>query len=259
MWMRPTRCVLAFLVAGAVALAAAPARADWHTFMFSTDATGLAARKAAFEAGAGYNGLPQPEVLNPADQKRTDAWIGAAVGLTRWLMLDGAVAFADGPERPYGFGYGRVELRAQFLAPRPKLPLSLAVGAGWQVDEQADHALTGVFAATLDLGRVVLTANVRVAHYFAAGRDPVDVALTAGVSVRATRWLRVGAEYVGEELEGVDQDGEAEVGGGGRHYLGPSFLFSALHDRLRFNLTAGPVLTRASTAALARGALVYLF
>ncbi len=239
--------------------AAAPARADWHTFVFSTDATGLEARHAAMETGAGYNGLPQTDVLNPADQKRTDAWISAAVGITPWLQLDGTVAFADGPDRPYGFGYGHVELRAQVLKPRRKLPLSIAIGAGYQVDELADHALTGVVATTLEVGRVLITANVRVAHYFAAGRDPVDVALTAGVSVRATSWLRVGAEYVGEELEGIGSDDEAEVGGGGRHYFGPSLAFWMLRGRLRLNLTTGPVLTNKSTAALVRGALVYLF
>src|SRR5438094_1995825 len=242
--------VRAFFLAAAIASAAAPAtaRADWHTFLFSTDATGLDARRAAVETGAGYNGLPQDKVALPADQRRTDAWIGAAVGITRWLQLDGAVAFADGPERPYGFGYGRAELRAQLLRPRGKLPLSIAVGGGYQVDALLEHAVTGVLATTLELGRALVTVNVRAAHFFARGRDPVDVVLTCGVSVRTTSWLRLGGEYVGEELEGAGDPDEVEVGGGGRHYVGPSAAFLMMGGRLRLNATAGPVVTARSTS-----------
>jgi hypothetical protein len=85
------------------------------------------------------------------------------------------------------------------------------------------------------------------------------VALSAGVSVRTTRWLRLGAEYVGEELEGIGRDDEVETGGGGRHYLGPSAAFWMMSGRLRINATAGPVMTTRSTSALARAAVVYLF
>jgi hypothetical protein len=256
----------AFVLLFALAAAPTPARADWRTFLFAADGTTLDARRAAVETGVGYNGLPGEHVVLAENQRRIDAWLAASVGLAKRLELDAAVAFADGPGaydgapgRPFGFGWGRVELRAEALAPRARLPLSIALGGGYQVDAAAQHAVTGLVAVTLDVSRVRITANVRGAHYFHEGRDPIDISVAAGISIRATRLFRVGAEYVGEELEGVSDPDEADTAGGGRHYVGPSAQLSLIDNRLRLSATVGPVFANHSIASLARAGVSWLF
>jgi hypothetical protein len=118
--------------------------------------------------------------------------------------------------------------------------------------------LTVSILTTAYLGRVNLTFDLRGAHYFAAGRDAVDIFVTAGALVRATQWLRVGAEYVGEELEGV-LGTDADDSLGGRHYAGPTAVVYLARGRLRLNATGGAVLTRGQIGPLARGSLSYLF
>jgi hypothetical protein len=237
---------------------AGSARADgvWRPFLFSADAATLGRGEAAIESGAGYNGLPALHAASLSDERRVETWIGAAVGVTRRIELAGSISAADGPDRPFGFGDGRVELRARLLEARPRFPVSIAVGAGYQVDPLLEHALTAVVAVSAAWGRLQVTANVRGAHYFHGGRDPLDVQVTLGAAVRATPFLRVGLEYVGDELESDDEDLEAR---GGRHYLGPTVGFDLADGRLQLTAGAGPIVTAAATSGLGRAAVAYRF
>jgi hypothetical protein len=56
----------------------------------------------------------------------------------------------------------------------------------------------------------------RPALRFASGRDGIDILAFVGASVRATESLRIGAEYVGQDLEDAFEHQEAE--GGARHF-----------------------------------------
>jgi hypothetical protein len=86
-----------------------------------------------------------------------------------------------------------------------------------------------------DFGKLRAAANVHLEHVFANGRDALDVLALAGVSYRLIDRLRVGVEYVGQDLEGMVDDDEAE--GGAHHYVGPSVAVDLLAERLQF--TAG--------------------
>jgi hypothetical protein len=91
--------------------------------------------------------------------------------------------------------------------------------------------------ATQDFGRLRLGGSLHGEHVFAQGRDDVDVMVTTGASVRVAQPLRLGVEYVAQDLEGAVED-EAE--GGVRHFLGPTAAISLLGDRL--GIVGGPAM-----------------
>jgi hypothetical protein len=136
--------------------------------------------------------------------------------------------------------------------------VAISLGGGYRSDVLLDHAVTASLDASATFGRVNLTLNVRAAHYFYAGRDPVDLFVTAGAMVRATRVLRVGVEYVGEELEAlVASDGDNAPAG--RHYAGPTAALFFAGGHVRLSATAGAVLTPSQQGALMRGALAWIY
>jgi hypothetical protein len=232
---------------------------DWRPYVFSLEGDTLAGKHAAFESGVGYNGVTgSGGGLSPDDAHRIQTWLYAGVGITDWLEMSGALQFADNLGQNFGFSQARVDLRARLLRPRGKVPIAISLGLGYQADTLLENALTATFAISAYLGRVDLTLNVRAAHYFHAGRDPVDFFVTFGALVRTTRWLHLGVEYVGEEIEAVFGDDE-DVGGYGRHYLGPTAALRFWDNRIRVNATVGCVFMKQGDGALARGSLAYLF
>jgi hypothetical protein len=227
---------------------------DWRPYVFSVSGDTLSAKKAVLEGGAGYNGVTgSGGGLDPDAAHRVQFWLSSGVGLTNWLSLDGALQFADNLGQSFGFSQARLELRARVLK---KGPFALSLGAGYQADQLLDNALSAVAALSVALGRFDLTLNVRAAHYFHSGRDPVDVFVTLGALVRATHWLYAGVEYVGEELEAAFGD-DVDSGGFGRHYLGPTAVLRFW--RIRVNATCGAVLQQNHYGPLARGSIGYLF
>jgi hypothetical protein len=241
------------------ATAAPAADPDWHPYVFSVDAPTLAPRRAALETGMSYNGVTgSGGGLQPDDARRYLWWMTGAIGVVDRVQIQGTLVASDDPTNGFHFNQGHVDAMVQLLQPRRRFPVAISVGAGYQLDAVYDSAVTGVVAVTADFGRLDLVANLRAAHYFAAGRDPIDLFVTAGALVRATRWLRVGAEYVGEDLEGIGGD-DRDNSLGGRHYVGPTAVVQLMHGRLRLNATGGAVLADGRAGALARGGLAYLF
>ena len=117
--------------------------------------------------------------------------------------------------------------------------------------------VSGRAIASYDVGIVRLVANAHVERVFAAGRDGVDILAFGGVSARVTDQLRLGAEYVGQDLEDAFEHDEAE--GGARHYAGPVASLQLANDA--FWLTAGPAfgLTERSPRLLGRLSMLVSF
>ena len=114
----------------------------------------------------------------------------------------------------------------------------------------------GELTASYDVGRVRIAAALHGERVFAAGRDPIDLYGVAGVSVRVARMLRLGVEYVAQDLEEADGDADAE--GGTRHYLGPDIALSLHNNRLL--LSAGAAVQAAERPGLlARAAVTYVY
>lgn len=121
----------------------------------------------------------------------------------------------------------------------------------------ADLGVFGELTATVDLGRVRLAAAMHVEHIFAPDRDPIDTYAVMGVSVRVHPLVRVGAEFIGQDLEALADD-DADAEGGARFYAGPDVALSLRKNHLL--LTGGAAVEMASVPGiLARAALTYVY
>jgi hypothetical protein len=252
--MPAMKSLLALLVCAGVAHAD-----DWHPFVFSPDTSTLRGGEAAVEAGAGYNGLPDDKAALTASTRRIDAWIGAEVALHDRVALSANIGLSDVPGQPAGLGDLRADVLVRVLRPRTRLPLAITLGMGYQADPLLQSAITGLIGFTSDLGRVVINLDVRAAHYFHDGRDPVDVFLTFGVAARVGRILRLGVEYVGEELEAISGGDDADDTVTGRHYVGPMAALYLAGGRLRISATGGVVLANREVGPVVRGSLGWRF
>jgi hypothetical protein len=147
------------------------------------------------------------------------------------------------------------------------LPLSLknvhlVASAGYlreawtQTAPDGDNGVWGALAVSGDIYRLRMAATVHAEHVFAENRDAVDIMVQAGVNYRIVGPLRLGAEWVGQDLEETFSD-EAE--GGARNFVGPTAALQLLGDRL--SITAGPSLGIGdrSPKVLGRLALAYGF
>jgi hypothetical protein len=119
-----------------------------------------------------------------------------------------------------------------------------------------DNGAWAQAAVSADIQRLRLGLTAHGEHVFADGRDGVDVMVKAGVNYRCVDWLRLGVEWVGQDLEETFADG-AE--GGARHFVGPTAAVQLLSDRL--SIVAGPSagLSTGSPKFLGRLALAYGF
>jgi hypothetical protein len=90
-------------------------------------------------------------------------------------------------------------------------------------------------AFSTDFERVRLAATLHGEHIFSVGRDPLDVMAELGASYRVVEGLRLGVEYVGQDLEETFTPG-AEAGA--RHFLGPVASLQLLDQRM--TIVGGP-------------------
>jgi hypothetical protein len=119
-----------------------------------------------------------------------------------------------------------------------------------------DNGVWAEVAATGDISRFRLGGTVHAEHVFVDGRDGVDVMLKAGASYHVIDPLRLGVEWVGQDLEETFKDG-AE--GGARQFVGPFASVQLLDNRL--TLVGGPALglSTGSPKVLGRLAIAYGF
>ncbi len=118
--------------------------------------------------------------------------------------------------------------------------LRLAVGVGGEREWEG----TTTALARLCLGwssqSTLLFGNLRLEKPFAVGRDSVDLISTLGWLQTIRPGLRLGAEAVGEDLEGLWVPGEAE--GGARLFVGPALHWSTRSGRIWLSAEGGPIL-----------------
>jgi hypothetical protein len=111
-------------------------------------------------------------------------------------------------------------------------------------------------AAAQDLGRVRLGATVLAEKVFATSRDGIDAIAMLGASYRLPAGLRVGVEYVAQDLEELATAG-AE--GGARQAVGPTIALDLAGGRYQAVVSAAFGLTPNSPKALARVGLATSF
>jgi len=180
--------------------------------------------------------------------------VGGEVGLADRLS---AVAIGAQGENAGGSAQtgGMLGLRWSVL-PGSVGSTQLVLSGGFIRELQGHSGAWGRLTLGYDAGRARFTTSLHGERIFTAGRDSVDMMVTAGATVSVTEIVRAGLEYVGQDLEGVLAD-EAE--GGARHILGP--VVSAALWSQRVSLVGGPALALAAgqTRALGRVAVACQF
>jgi hypothetical protein len=200
---------------------------------------------------------PFAYVLDPTTPSRGDASVEYRLGLASGVAADRplpSTVAVGGVEQGATFAYGVTDRFTPFVSirvldpeARPDMQVSGSAGARLQLtrpDSHARLALAGAafrefeggfggylrVAASYDIDRLRLAANVHGEHVFQPGRDALDVLVFAGASYKVMNELRFGVEYVGQDLEETF-DGGAE--GGARHYLGPNISVDLIRDQLQ--------------------------
>lgn len=131
---------------------------------------------------------------------------------------------------------GMLGLRWSIL-PRSITATQLVMSGGFISELQGNSGAWGRISLGHDLGLTRLALSVHGQRIFAAGRDSLDVMVSAGATMRLMEELRAGIEYVGQDLEGAFG---TEAEGGARHILGP-VLAAGLWDQ-RISLVGGPAI-----------------
>ena len=239
----------------------APIRADPdRPFLYLPDASPLAPGGVAFGytvavAQRGGAARPLPLTLRGATLLDT---VALEVGLSERLSVSvaGSVTSLSGGQEGRGRPQAQVQASARLLLtdPRSAARVTLVGTAFRELAGDLGGALDAV--ASVEWGRVRLGASEHVERVFAPGRDPVDLYTVAGASVRVSGPVRLGVEYVAEDVEELFDDEQAE--GGLRHFVGAD---AALTLARRWLLTFGPAfgLNAASPPFLGRAGLTYVF
>jgi hypothetical protein len=234
--------------------------ADWQPFVLTQDATTLKGGTAAILGGMGYDGVThEAGAPEAATGGLAELWVSGAVGVVNRVELSGFFGFTGLGQDAAAVDLAQLSLRVAVLDHPGDVPIVLTLGGGWQMDFHHDNAIRGTATFSAMPGRLHLTASFSAAHYFAEGRDPVDMSLSGGVLFRVLSFLEVGGEYLAEELEGVVGGSDVDVGEGGRQWAGPSVNANVPNSSLRFNLGAGAVWTNAATGPFVRGSVAYIF
>jgi hypothetical protein len=234
------------------AAAVAPAHGEQRPFVYLMDPSTPLAREASIEyllQGASGVAATRPLAASIGAQGLVHG-LTVSFGVTRWLapfataLMHQPVGAGDAAVQGTGQGGLRFQLTPAGSAFR--------AGAAAAFTRELGGAL-GTYArlsASYDWGRLRLAGNAHVEKIVAAGRDSVDLLAFAGASMRTTEALRLGAEYVGQDLEDAFEREEAE--GGARHFAGPVASLQVANDAVW--ITGGPAfgLNRQSPPFLGR-------
>jgi hypothetical protein len=181
---------------------------------------------------------------------------GAEVGVLRFLSVS-----AEGMIAGQGAsGNDRVSAGGMFgvgLHPTPeKGPVDVAVWGGYLRELGGESGVWARASAAANLGNARFVVTALGSHIFEQGRDGLDLMLTAGATYAVIPALRLGVEYVVQDLEGAWETDEPD--GGIRHFLGAT---ASLALARRVHLTAGPAfgLSKGSPTVLGRVAAAYAF
>ncbi|MDP9151666.1 MAG: hypothetical protein M3O36_17225 [Myxococcota bacterium] len=189
--------------------------------------------------------------------------LGGEVGLLPRLsvMALGQLGIGGSESRAGTKAGAIVGIRFQ-LSPDSWRTLHLVASGGYlreawaQTSPSGDDGVWAETALAAELRALRFGVTAHGERVFANGRDKVDVMVKAGASYRVVGGFRLGAEWVGQDLEETFAD-QAE--GGARQFVGPTASLQLLSDRL--TVVGGPSLGLSdhSPKVLGRIALAYGF
>jgi hypothetical protein len=169
--------------------------------------------------------------------------LGGELGLVAGLALEATAIRGSSFLDQTGATGGQAGLRVSVL-PSSTEHWRLVLSGGWLYELTGDNGAWMTVQGGFEAGPIHSQLSVHAEHIFAPGRDPVDIMITAGIGVRVLSFMRLGVEYVGQDLEAV-LDGDSDAEGGARHLLGPTVAFNFVDNKL--SVVAGPALAMGAT------------
>ena len=176
--------------------------------------------------GFGYNGINQ--------QIGVKGYLGHRFTLLSYVAL--GIANEDNSLH----SAQRVEMIRDLIGGKKSKGIRLGIGTGLSRDYGGVFALVGRVTATLEGNRVKVGSNLLLEKALSGDRDELDVLTSLGFQYKITEHFFAGAEAVGEDLEGLWEEDEAE--GGARIMFGPSLSIIPRQSRFSFSLSGGPAL-----------------
>ncbi len=222
--------------------ASTPWEASPRPWLYAADPTAPAPKRVISMLSVGYaqinRGAARPFAADVAHAGAVFS-AGAEVGIIRQLSVHAEGLLAGGGESSAGASPisagAMIGVSAFPLGGRG--PVDISISAGYLRELGTSNGLWFRGAAAANIGRFRLSATALGEHVFEQGRDGVDVLMTAGASVRALDMLRVGTEYVVQDLEGAWDPEEDD--GGIRHFVSAN---ATLLLGRRVQLALGPAL-----------------
>jgi hypothetical protein len=220
-----------------------PTSAPYRAFAFNTAQPG-----ALLSLGGEVGLIPRLSVEAMGQAQLGGETSGANPGAVAGLRVQLSPQSWTGTHVLASGGY----LRETWSAPT-RDAASGELGAG---QPHGDNGAWFQLAGSFDLKQLRFGLTAHGEHVFADARDGVDIMIKTGASYRVVDWLRLGVEWVGQDLEGAF-NGDAE--GGARHFVGPTAALQLLQQRL--SVVAGPSigLSDRSPKLLGRLAVAYGF
>lgn len=173
----------------------------------------------------GYNGIGQQFALKGYLGSRFTLYANAAIGLPH----DGRTVSSQ-----------QVEVLRDFIGANKRQGLRLGFGLGGRRDFSNVKALLGRATLSYNARRWNLGGNMLFEKAFNSNRDAVDMITSIGCHYRLLNSFYVGMEALGEDLEGLWEEDEAE--GGTKLLVGPSVSLLPNNSRFSFSFSGGPVL-----------------
>ena len=259
-----------------------------RTWLYADDARVAAPLSVVASSNVSYTGIgsspsriasPYPNLYNgfaantaqPGGMIAAGGEVGLVARLSVVAMGQLGVGGVDGVPNPSAGALAGLRLR---LSPSGWRSVHLALSAGylreaWSgpvYDDDSGKWLPGSpkgdngawiqLAISGDVQRLRLATTIHGEHVFWPGRDPLDVMAELGATYRVVDALRLGVEYVGQDLE---ETFSPAADGGARHFLGPVASLQLLDQRM--SVVAGPAigLSPSSPTFVGRVALAYGF
>jgi len=234
---------------------AAPRRAE-RPWLYADDATTpgqwqtLVGTRLTYSAGD--RSVTRPFASN-ASTPGGLAEVNGEVGLLSTLSVAATGVMGLGDTLSGGMTAG---LRFAPLADA-KIPFRLVLGGGYLLERSAGNGMFFRVAATYDAGAFRFGGTFHGEHIFLPGRDSVDAMMILAANVKLGHIVRLGVEYVAQDLEGYVDREEAE--GGVRHFLGPTSSFELLEKRLFVAFGPAVGLSYGSPKLVGRASVAYAF
>lgn len=212
-------------------------------WLYSADPTAPPPGHVLASLGVGYaetnRGAVRPFAANYAHAGAVMN-AGVEVGVLRFMSVQ-AEGLISGEGAGKVNGGGTIGLG---FYPLPKSsPVDLTVAAGYLRELGGGNGIWARAAAAVSVKDLRFVLSTVGSHVFEKGRDEVDILVTAGATYAIIPAVRVGVEYVIQDLEGIWDPEEAE--GGVRHFVGPT---ASLELAQRVFLSAGPAFGLSSGA-----------